>query len=119
MECKICGHPFEGVGTSCEACLNRKYYEAALEQQIGLFAAAPNLAVLVTRRNPPQVVHLALVGHATVAWCGMPLRPRGGFRHWSEVGPNDEFKRNTCQKCLELFAKITGRRVGIITEARV
>jgi hypothetical protein len=98
-------------------CLYKKFYLAALEQQAKIFAEAPNLAVLVTKRRPPQIVHLALVGHPSAAWCGMPLHP--GSRNWSQVGPVDEFKRNTCPKCLELFAKVTGRRVGIITGARV
>lgn len=115
--CASCGLLHDNQGSHCQNCLNRKYYEEALAQQADIFAGAPELAVLVTKRNPPQVAHLALVGHASVAWCGMPLSPRAS-KHWSQVGPATEFRRNTCPKCLEVFARVTGRRVGI-SEVRI
>lgn len=107
--CKICGDPFNGLGTCCRSCLNKSFYLAALDQQVKIFAEAPDLAVLVTKRNPPQIAHLALIGHQSMAFCGMLLQSRA----WSEIGPADEFKRNTCQKCLELFVKITGRNRAV------
>jgi hypothetical protein len=117
-QCADCGTLFDGTGFRCERCLNRKYYEGALDQQAGIFRESPDLAVLVTRRGSPQLAHLALVGHASVAWCGMFLKPRAS-QHWLRVGPGEPFRPNTCPKCLEIFSKVTGRRVGIIKEARV
>jgi hypothetical protein len=115
--CADCGQLFDGQGSHCERCLNRKYYEEALGQRQALFAGASDLAVLVTKRNQPQLAHLALVGHASVPCCGMPLHPRAS-RSWLSLGPGEQFRRNTCPKCLEVFHKVTGRRVGI-TEARI
>jgi hypothetical protein len=110
--CAGCGEVHDNQGTHCGRCLNRKYYEAALEQQAGIFAGSPDVAVLVIKRRPPRKAHLVLVGHHAVGWCGELVAPSGS-RNWSHVGPGEKFKFNTCEKCLEMFRKVTGRKAEV------
>ena len=118
-ECADCGELFDGQGSHCYRCLNRKYYEEALGQQRALFEQSPHLSVLVTKPKfmAPRKQHLVLVGHHGMGWCGELVAPSGS-RNWVHVGPGEKFKSNTCGKCLEVFRKVTGRKAEV-EEARI
>jgi hypothetical protein len=108
--CAACGKPFDGQGTTCAACLNAKYYAEALEKQTAFFKENPHAPALVAKRMPPRKQHLALAGHPSVAWCGELLHPSGSAR-WQSIYPGQKFQNNTCAACLEIYARVTGRKV--------
>jgi hypothetical protein len=110
--CDDCGEVFDNQGSHCEKCLNARYYREALNQQRAIYMAQPDLTVLVTRRTPPNRQHLVLVGHHGMGWCGELVAPSGS-RNWSHVGPGERFKYNTCEKCLEVFRAVTGRKAEV------
>ena len=111
-QCAGCGELHDTQVTHCEKCLNQKYYKEALDQQQALFERSPHLAVLVTKRMPPRKQHLVLVGHHGMGWCGELAAPSGS-RNWSYIGPSEKFKSNTCEKCLEVFRRVTGRKAEV------
>lgn len=105
MNCPNCSNPIPDDKLACPSCVQRRSWQAYLDQQKKL------LPVLLEGRYPLSVRatrvqaerHIALLGDPYHAWCGRPVSPR---MRWKPEEVSENFFDSICPECRKVFDKL-------------